>query len=140
MSLQAGLHDLRGLRDALPAVYHPDDYEASQRLGRRLRERGSWGVVYESVRRAGGQCAAVFRPRACSECRQAEHLLYLWNRREIAEMYEKAVVLAVTTHRGRVRSLTEWSDGRGTFAPTVGRAVQAAPGTRAGSASLTTTP
>lgn len=89
MSLQAGLHDLRGLRDALPAVYHPDDYEASQRLGRRLRERGSWGVVYESVRRAGGQCAAVFRPRACSECRQAEHLLYLWNGREIAEVYEK---------------------------------------------------
>ena len=89
LKLQAALHDLRGMREVLPAVYHPDDYSASQRLGRRLRDAGSWGVAYDSVRWAGGQCAAVFRPRAVSECRQAEHLVYVWDGREIVEVYEK---------------------------------------------------
>lgn len=89
LSLAARLHDVRGMREALAAVYHLEDYTASQKLGRRLREGGSWGVAYESVRCTGGQCAAVFRPRACSGCRQAEHLVYVWDGREIVEVYEK---------------------------------------------------
>jgi len=59
--LAAPLHDLRGLRPALPAIYDPDDYTASQALARQLRLAGSWGVAYDSVRRPGGQCAAVYR-------------------------------------------------------------------------------
>lgn len=87
--LRAPLHDLRPLRGDLPRVHDPDDYNDSRRLGRQLWERGSWGIAYRSVRHAGGECAAVFRPRALSDCRQAEHLVYLWDGQGIVEVYEK---------------------------------------------------
>ena len=88
-TLDARLHDLHPLAPDLPGVLDPDDYGAGQRLGGRLREEGSWGIAYPSVRRAGGDCVAVFRPRALSGCRQAEHLVYAWDGTEIAEVYEK---------------------------------------------------
>jgi hypothetical protein len=87
--LEAELHELRGRAAELPHVYHPADYGASQALGRSLRAAGSAGIVYDSVRRAGGTCAAVFSPRALSDCRQAEHLVYVWDGARIAEVYEK---------------------------------------------------
>jgi RES domain-containing protein len=90
--LDADLHDLRGLAPANPGVYHRDDYSASQALARQLRARGSWGVAYDSVRRAGGECAAVFRPRALSRCRQAQHLGYVWDGERIATVYEKKIL------------------------------------------------
>ena len=62
--LDAKLHDLRGLRRSAPQLYDPDDYGAGQALGRQLREAGSWGVLYHSVRHRGGLCAGLFRPRA----------------------------------------------------------------------------
>lgn len=89
--LDARFHDLRGDTEALPGVYDPAGYAVSQRLGRRLRDAASWGVVYDSVRRVGGQCVGVFRPRAVSRCRQAEHLVYVWDGARIAEVYEKRV-------------------------------------------------
>jgi hypothetical protein len=87
--LAAELHDVRGRTRELPAIYDPDDYGASQALGRSLRAAGSAGIVFDSVRLPGGTCAAVFRPRSLSECRQAEHLVYVWDGARIAEVYEK---------------------------------------------------
>ena len=87
--LDARLHDLRGERERLPGIYDPDGYGRSQRLGRRLREAGSWGVAYDSVRRPGGQCVAAFRPRALAGCRQAEHLIYVWDGARIEQVFEK---------------------------------------------------
>ena len=87
--LDARLHDLRGLEAELPDVYDPGEYAQSQRLGRRLRDLGSWGIAYDSVRRKGGQCVAVLRPRALTGCRQAEHLIYVWDGDRIAEVFEK---------------------------------------------------
>jgi hypothetical protein len=87
--LDAKLHDLRGQRDAFPEAYHATDYRGSQSLARRLRTEGSWGLAYDSVRSEGGHCAAVLRPRALSECRQAEHLIYRWDGARIAEVFEK---------------------------------------------------
>lgn len=91
-TLKADLHDLRGLREHNPDIYDLLDYGASQRLGRALRAAGSWGVVYQSVRREGGQCAAVFRPRALSSCRQAQHLGYVWDGTRISHVYEKRLI------------------------------------------------
>jgi hypothetical protein len=88
-TLDARLHDIRGQGDLLPRIYHPADYTSSQRLARRLRTAGSWGVVFTSVRRSPGQCVAAFRPRAVSPCRQAEHLVYVWDGGRIAEVFEK---------------------------------------------------
>ena len=90
--LAGDLHDLRGLRAELPAIYHRDDYRHSQRLGRALRAAGSHGIAYDSVRLDGGECVAVLRPRVLSRCRQTKHLSYLWDGERIAHVYEKKLL------------------------------------------------
>jgi hypothetical protein len=87
--LEARMHDLRGMRATLPDIYDESDYRASQRLARDLRASGSPGIVYDSVRREPGQCAAVLRPKALSDCRQAEHLIFKWDGAKVAEVFEK---------------------------------------------------
>ena len=89
VDLNAMLHDIRGLRDERPAVYAMDSYAAGQALAIELREQGSEGIVYQSVRYAGGECAAVFRPRLLANCRQERHLCYVWDGRAIVTVYEK---------------------------------------------------
>lgn len=89
VDLDAELHDLRELRGSHPAYYHPSDYRASQALAQDLRDSGSDGIVYQSVRDEGGECAAVFRPRLLSNCRQERHICYVWNGSAIASVYEK---------------------------------------------------
>ena len=60
----AGPHDLTGLRDALPALYDPDDYAQSVAFARALRRTAAPdGVLYASVRHAGGTNLALFRRR-----------------------------------------------------------------------------
>lgn len=89
VDLDGDLHDLRGQKTARPLVYHDDDYAAGQHLARTLRNEGSNGIAYDSVRRAGGECVAVFRPRLLSNARQERHLCYVWDGRQIATVYEK---------------------------------------------------
>ena len=89
VDLDASLHDVRGLRDQRPEIYDPARYAASQALARDLRTRGSDGILYHSVRDADGLCAAVFRPRRLSRCRQERHLCYVWDGARIATVYEK---------------------------------------------------
>ena len=43
--LDAQLHDIRGLRDALPAIYAADDYSASQALGGGFATRTPGGLL-----------------------------------------------------------------------------------------------
>jgi hypothetical protein len=86
------LHDLRGRRTELADVYDPSSYAASQKLGRALREAGSNGIAFDSVRRNGGECVAVFRPRLVQNVRQGVHLRYAWDGNAIAEVYEIRVV------------------------------------------------
>jgi hypothetical protein len=82
------LHDLRGLRASMRDVYDPSSYQASQKLGRELRAAGSNGIAFESVRRAGGECVAAFRPRLVQNVRQSVHLRYAWDGSRIADVYE----------------------------------------------------
>jgi hypothetical protein len=89
VDLAGELHDLRGRRRGWAAVYHAEDYAAGQRLAGRLRREGSNGIAYDSVRRPGGECAALFRARLLSSCRQERHLCYLWDGSRIATVYEK---------------------------------------------------
>jgi hypothetical protein len=55
------LHDLRGAAE-FAACLAPDSYIESQRLAARLLAAGSLGVIFPSVRRAGGTNLACFRP------------------------------------------------------------------------------
>ena len=87
--LAGEFHDLRGLRAQWLAVYEPADYSAGQALARRLRAGGADGVAFESVRHAGGECAAVFRPRLVLRCRETRTLTYIWDGQSISGVYEK---------------------------------------------------
>ncbi|MGJ8590136.1 MAG: RES family NAD+ phosphorylase [Yoonia sp.] len=89
VDLNAELHDIRGMPSSQPAYYHPTSYGMSQDLALRLRESGADGIVYMSVRNEGGECAAVFRPRLLSSCRQERHLCYVWDGKTISTIYEK---------------------------------------------------
>lgn len=89
VDLDAELHDIRGMRESHPAYYHPTSYAMSRELAAGLREADSSGIAYGSVRHDGGECAAVFRPRLLSNCRQERHLCYIWDGRAIATIYEK---------------------------------------------------
>ena len=82
------LHDIRGSQRRHQRVYDPEDYSASQDFARALRELGSRGVIYDSVRAQSGQCLAAFRPRVLGLPRVETHLLYHWNGTRIARYFD----------------------------------------------------
>ena len=80
----ADFHDLRGRhRGRYAALYDPDSYAASQALGRELFAAGANGVVFDSVRQAGGECLACFRPPLVRNVRVAAHYEYVWEGRPV---------------------------------------------------------
>ncbi len=74
--LDATLVDVRSGHPAPPGLYHATDYAAGQAFGSVVRHLGGFGIVYDSVRRAGGECAAVFRPPAVENARPVQTILY----------------------------------------------------------------
>ncbi len=86
VAIDGKLHDLRAGHDA---EHDPLDYGAARRLGARLRASGSGGVVYRSVRQAGGECVGLLRPRGASHCVHAANLLYAWNGAAFDSIYER---------------------------------------------------
>jgi RES domain-containing protein len=77
--------DLRGLQSARPELYHPTDYSASQAFAAGVRwpfaAQPQSGVVYDSVRRAGGTNICVWRPMSVPlPVEQADHYEYNWDR------------------------------------------------------------
>lgn len=81
-------YDLRGRQRDFHDVYSPTDYSASQKLGVELRARDADGVAYDSVRREGGECVAVFRPRCVGPARPAKNLIFRWDGDTIAAVLE----------------------------------------------------
>ena len=78
--IDADLHDVAQLDDAgRERLLHPLDYAPGQSFARALREGGSTGVHYPSVRRAGGDCVAIFRPTSVGIPVQTKHLKYHWD-------------------------------------------------------------
>jgi hypothetical protein len=75
--VSGSLHDIRRpLR--FRACLDPESYVESQGLAERLLEAGSLGVVYPSVRLAGGTCLAVFRPALVANVRRARTYRFTW--------------------------------------------------------------
>jgi RES domain-containing protein len=89
VAIDTRLHDLRAPQAVPAAVFDADDYAASRALGRALRERGSAGVVYRSVRHAKGQCVGLFKPRGAKACLHAAVLLYAWDGKRFTDVFEK---------------------------------------------------
>lgn len=73
----AEFHDLRhgtGFRSCLD----PRSYVASQKLAEALLEAHALGVVYPSVRHAGGTCVACFRPALVANVRRDATYRFTW--------------------------------------------------------------
>jgi RES domain len=70
-------HDIRQGR-AFKPLLDPDSYRASQQLAAALLAHGSNGIVYPSVRHAGGECVACFRPPLVHNVRAAAHYEFRW--------------------------------------------------------------
>ena len=94
MDVRGRLHDLRR---GWAAMLDPDDYGPPRRLARTLRDAGSDGVVYPSVRHAGGQCVGVFHPDLVGPCVQAQHLIYAWDGRRVMPDYAIATMASSGT-------------------------------------------
>jgi hypothetical protein len=88
--------------ETLPAadqvrLLDPASYASSQPFGAWLREEGSNGIVYRSVRHRGGRCVAAFRPRAVGLPVQTKHLQYHYNGIRVVEYfdYERAIWISL---------------------------------------------
>jgi|APFre7841882590_1041340.scaffolds.fasta_scaffold35864_2 hypothetical protein len=88
-SIKRPFHDIRG---AHPALHDPSSYAASQRFARKLRTANSNGIVYDSVRKAGGQCVAAFWPDCVGACTQRKHYEYHWDGAAISQVIEMKAV------------------------------------------------
>lgn len=73
----AEFHDLRNTQSFKPCL-DPASYVASQKLAVRLLEQGSMGIVYPSVRRAGGINLACFRPALVGNVRRGAAYSLSW--------------------------------------------------------------
>ena len=78
LDVSAVLDDVRGVPKGEP-IFQLDDYSVSQRLAALLQESGSNGIVYPSMRHAGGECAALFYPDCAKNARQGRHMDYHWD-------------------------------------------------------------
>lgn len=78
---RASFHDIREPKKAWDGLYDPGDYAASQAFARTLLESGSNGIVYRSVRHAGGECLACFRPALVQNVRVGGHYEFRWEGR-----------------------------------------------------------
>jgi hypothetical protein len=98
--LDARLHDLRRSKDTPRTRYakllSPSDYSASQSFARRVRAADSWGIAYDSVRRATGQCFALFKPRALARARADKHISLRWDGARFTHWIEKGEPHALT--------------------------------------------
>ena len=79
LSVDADLHDLRLGEPEHPSALDPNSYVASQTLAASLRAAGSDGIIYPSVRHAGGECVGLFYPDCAANPLQGRHLAYHWD-------------------------------------------------------------
>lgn len=85
--------DLREASRADSGIVDPDDYSHAQGIGRKLRNEGEQGILYPSVRHAGGECLAALRTGILKNCLHAAHLEYNWNGRAIDAVFEVSQLL-----------------------------------------------
>lgn len=74
-------------------LHDPDDWGHGQQFARNASRNGDWGIVYNSVRKAGGECIAALRPPAVSIPRQGPHYSYVWDGNEITNIIHKRVIV-----------------------------------------------
>lgn len=81
--------DLFPDKDTHPEIFSLKSYLSSQSLGKEIRESGSNGICYPSVRRENGTCVAAFKTAILSECNHAAYLEYHWDGKEVNYVTER---------------------------------------------------
>ncbi|NGM51835.1 RES family NAD+ phosphorylase [Caulobacter sp. 602-2] len=71
--LEGDYLDIRGQQASRPGVYASDDYTAGQVLGEAVRASGGAGILFDSLRHAGGVNVAAHRPRNVQDVTQGDH-------------------------------------------------------------------
>ena len=84
-------HDVRAETPENSVVHDPVNYTASQQPARELLASRSNGVIYRSVRRAGGDCIACFRPKLIGNLRADVHFEYVWEGTKTPQVRRLAV-------------------------------------------------
>lgn len=82
--LDGVLLDIRAPNPSPSGVYHDTDYTAGQQLGLVVRRLRGDGIVYDSVRDPGGECAAIFRPPVLAGCAPVRTITFEWDGSRIA--------------------------------------------------------
>jgi hypothetical protein len=86
------MYDVRG--ESYAQLHDPDpaNYPVAQRFAATLMQQDAdaWGIVFNSVRHAGGDCIAALRPPAVSLPVNGPHLTYVWNGTRITSVYQKS--------------------------------------------------
>jgi hypothetical protein len=72
-TLDGAYLDIRGQQDTSKDIYDPENYTAAQMLGETLRTAGKAGVIYDSLRHAGGVNIVAHRPRNIRNIVQCDH-------------------------------------------------------------------
>lgn len=70
--------ELYDVRDRA-AFHDPSSYAAPQAFAKAARAAGSYGLVYRSVRCAGGECIAIFWPNIIPVPIQGDHYDFHWD-------------------------------------------------------------
>ena len=86
--IDSRLHDLR--TGDWSRFLDPDvaNYALPQLLGRHLRDAGSNGVIYPSVRHKQGQCVAAFWPDVVGIPVQTKHIMLKWDGQRISAWFD----------------------------------------------------
>ena len=91
-SVDAEFNDVAQLPlDQQTGLLNPDSYAESRRFALALRETGSSGIHYPSVRHPEGFCIAAFKPRAVGIPLQERHLRYRWNGTRVDRYFDYKV-------------------------------------------------
>ncbi|MEO7040183.1 MAG: RES family NAD+ phosphorylase [Candidatus Elarobacter sp.] len=93
--IDADLVDLRR-ESATSALYDPDpaNYTGARIVAKKARVAGAHGLVYNSVRRPGGECVAVFAPRLIVDARTTGYIGLRWDGKRIIDHFRKESLTA----------------------------------------------
>lgn len=85
-------HDVDRLPPARrSAILDPDSHAESQKFADELRTNGSNGIVYPSVRDAGGRCVAAFWPDVVKPPVQERHLKFEWDGTRVSRYFDYSI-------------------------------------------------
>ena len=87
-SINKTMHDIRTGSWANLLDPDPTNYSLPQAFGAQLREAGSNGLVYPSVRHSGGECIAAFWPNVVSFASDDRRIALRWDGNAITSWFD----------------------------------------------------